>query len=1122
MSLLDVSNKTNNRNGTFMPTCQAFHPIDGNDSMTLLSLKVPFSTENDPQVATEQKQAYFKICLDISGSMAGSGIRCAKMAMKMLIDHLIKTCGVPADMIFVYLYGSDCTVRRLGQPDDRNWIEGIKAGGGTIFANVFNEIVSTTNGLFEKIKDKDADIDITLFFLTDGQDGYPKKLTKAKENLGQLLKSPRIESTVHTFGFTESHDASLLSWLTSLGSNSGCFQYIKEANAIETSVSTTVDLIGDSVMSMKRKIAVFTGQEIATAKASDWTVVTMDSDRISGSVVLREKPFTKEFVYWREHSNLQEDSNTAIDETKKLVVQWLEGSDFQRIIRMTTFIQHELLRLVEAINAIGSSNAHVSQKRVEFLKIDAETEDYNKALGVMTSTSARNKSKAEREACMNACQRTRSLLQSFLAVKADAHKQGGTISNTSLATFNSLAYGQVNEAKLKAKLDSRAGKNTNLFSDLDEKVAAIVAGIDLDTMEAAESQNTLKELTCAISTNSYIDALRDGDCLCMTLDVSRGAGAIADPSQLVIKSIFPSFLTSSMFTSALEHSLSVDIPENVHGGFNRNTDASIVPGVAQESITAVLPLYINENHWKVARLRLKPILGYVVTLDATGYTYSQSTTVPFLVLVKALESYPMTEFRQHQIKLILGVCDAIYRDSRDLRENTKTLVTQFCSSHLHRTVDVITNLYVFLGQVICALRAGDISIEEMTSLLPQFEVAAIEEQIRRDMSWKVSESLVGNILNWLNVKKMRDVVNPGRAYQEQHDAYVRALENSGERGNDMEDAYRSVFQEAQVLQGFKASSNVTKPTHVTITAAGSRTATVTEPVFKVPDFDPVSWELSVASLDRLGNIQNAVSAGVDKIRRLMAIIQSPLDDDLSQVLASRLGSMPESEFAHEFYARYSPKVVLATLLQAYAHTRNSDRRAVENLMTPFERVASSGPDSSSDEALQYMKSLYEAKMSQIINKIVADVQQSYQESKNDASASTFASTCDLKVAAGVLAESRFRGGEGGRIVTSCAALKMRLPREKIQMMLSGKYKGVRLFEDTAENGDDILRWYPCKKSLYRMFKNYHDRFSFSEWCKFHPDRYDNYIATRYVFDGYLSELNADDQALAQALSEKRK
>ena len=35
-----------------------------------------------------------------------------------------------------------------------------------------------------------------------------------------------------------------------------------------------------------------------------------------------------------------------------------------------------------------------------------------------------------------------------------------------------------------------------------------------------------------------------------------------------------------------------------------------------------MPIFINEAHWKMARLWLEPILGWVVTLDPLGYNHS--------------------------------------------------------------------------------------------------------------------------------------------------------------------------------------------------------------------------------------------------------------------------------------------------------------------------------------------------------------------------------------------------------------------------------------------------------------------------------------------------------------------
>lgn len=132
--------------GTQEAVCQAFHPVDANDSVTVLSFKVPepiiiqdeaetsSSSLQDPATSTVAslgaKEAFFHICLDVSGSMAGSGINCAKAAMSKLIDHL-EASGVPAHRITVYTFQSACAIRHWGEKgNDRQWLENVRAGGG--------------------------------------------------------------------------------------------------------------------------------------------------------------------------------------------------------------------------------------------------------------------------------------------------------------------------------------------------------------------------------------------------------------------------------------------------------------------------------------------------------------------------------------------------------------------------------------------------------------------------------------------------------------------------------------------------------------------------------------------------------------------------------------------------------------------------------------------------------------------------------------------------------------------------------------------------------------------------------------------------------------------------------
>lgn len=119
--------------------CQAFHPLDNDDKVTVLTFQLPsalipalMATEEEEKAAVKPvvKEHFFDICLDVSGSMAGAAINCAKEAMKRLVNHLIDNCGVPAERITIYLYAHTCRVRRLGGPDDIAWMGSISAGGG--------------------------------------------------------------------------------------------------------------------------------------------------------------------------------------------------------------------------------------------------------------------------------------------------------------------------------------------------------------------------------------------------------------------------------------------------------------------------------------------------------------------------------------------------------------------------------------------------------------------------------------------------------------------------------------------------------------------------------------------------------------------------------------------------------------------------------------------------------------------------------------------------------------------------------------------------------------------------------------------------------------------------------
>lgn len=105
----------------------------------------------------------------------------------------------------------------------------------------------------------------------------------------------------------------------------------------------------------------------------------------------------------------------------------------------------------------------------------------------------------------------------------------------------------------------------------------------------------------------------------------------------------------SSFLFSAEYALKAN--SEAHGGFEKKAQGEIVKGIARESITGVLPLYICPENWTVAKQLMKPALGWTVTLDPLGYAFAQVKTVPFMVLCK-LYNMPPSEFKDFQIQLV--------------------------------------------------------------------------------------------------------------------------------------------------------------------------------------------------------------------------------------------------------------------------------------------------------------------------------------------------------------------------------------------------------------------------------------------------------------------------------------
>ncbi len=166
-------------------------------------------------------------------------------------------------------------------------------------------------------------------------------------------------------------------------------------------------------------------------------------------------------------------------------------------------------------------------------------------------------------------------------------------------------------------LDKRALKNEGIYGANQEETLKLVASMDLDALRKEHSEVVNQVGTCVVSTLDVVDAMEDRDCMCIGLSIHRPEAAIADPSRLVIEAVYPSYMTAQSFIAAA--TFNIQKKSLAHGGFGKE-HGELAIGMARESISGLMGLYLFEEHWRVTTKNIQPVYGMMFTLDVMGYS----------------------------------------------------------------------------------------------------------------------------------------------------------------------------------------------------------------------------------------------------------------------------------------------------------------------------------------------------------------------------------------------------------------------------------------------------------------------------------------------------------------------
>jgi hypothetical protein len=151
-----------------------------------------------------------------------------------------------------------------------------------------------------------------------------------------------------------------------------------------------------------------------------------------------------------------------------------------------------------------------------------------------------------------------------------------------------------------------------------------------------EHQELIAKLgECPMSCNNIIEAMEDRDGFGVCLEISRSEGAIVEASKLKIKRVIPTYMSLDSFLDSSIFNLKRHTDAN--GGFDIKNEASLALGLGRESVNAILPLFLFEEHWEFAKRKLPSVFGFVCTLDPMGYDETQFFDIPHLVMTQALQ-----------------------------------------------------------------------------------------------------------------------------------------------------------------------------------------------------------------------------------------------------------------------------------------------------------------------------------------------------------------------------------------------------------------------------------------------------------------------------------------------------
>lgn len=902
-------------------------------------------------------------------------------SMCNVIDDVTKASASIVEKLFkenkknlsFFTYNSHTYKLDITGTDSLQKIRNIRSSGCTAFAILLVELKS----YLEKLPSNE---DITIFVLTDGCETCSPmyEVENAINMMKIFLAKRRGSSRVICLGYSYGHDSNFLNKLSKIGSHDGYFTYCENARDI----NNTMDVV-DNILS---------------ANIFNSTIKNGNMEKKITFI-----PYEGKSLGYSYFSDVDDFVNI---DGKNIKVKEVEVNSNELLRQRLVYLSEKLKEVIS-----GDENIYNLHNKLEQIKKDA----------------FKIKSRIVRKSILTEAQ---NLDRAFSEIFSHLGKNSSLkLNNEQLAKLSDLAHrgGMWRNATHK-KLDILKDKNSQIFNDIESKIEKEIENLDFDKLK---NENTFIE-QCIYSCQNWVEALEERDCLGIALDVGRSETVIHDPSKIVIKSVHPSFISGNSFMDALEFSLSNNSPDNVHGGFDKHTQGKVVSGMARENITGMMPLFINRTHWKVAKHQMKPIMGWMVTLDPLGYSPEQVVNVPFLVMLKA--SKDESEKGKKLFEMICETCDAIYEEM-GLLNRIKEVFENY-ENPLMRTIDKVPHQGVFLGQLFCAVRRGELNFRSQEHI-ETFWKYFVEETVRRFVNVRDFVDITYCEYFNINVEEyLKPIIKSYIEKEKENDTSVE------EKIRELKIKYNNKFND-------KINVNVKKVTN-----------NFTEEVKFVLPWDRETFILPPSTK----SYTELVYSALEKIRKSTMF-------SLWNKFSFETGDYFEELFGNKL-------VMLAFCYQTVSHRENSKRREAIGNNSYTDYLASI-------DIKKHLSLVAEAELEKEKLKSSAKIKEEIRKNKDILEAEVFVNSENITECVAILM-GRYHGANLRPFWVPLTKNKYPLQMEKLKMILSGEFEGIPLLCD-GKNGKRV--WYPDQKHSRRFYFNIglRNNISVDEWVRMFPE-----------------------------------